>query len=100
MKENDLIELLQKCLNAPKLAFGANTVEPYKELQYITETASYICYLQNMYLINKDNLKIYKDDEEIIQNIKENISRISEEIKEKCQELEEFYDKRVREGWN
>jgi len=83
----------------PKLAFGANTVEPYKELQYITETASYICYLQNMYLINKDNLKIYKDDE-TIQNIKENISRISEEIKEKCQELEEFYDKRVREGGN
>jgi hypothetical protein len=100
VKENDLIELLQKCLNVPKLAFGANTVEPYKELQYITETASYICYLQNMYLINKDNLKIYKDDEETIQNIKENISRISEEIKEKCQELEEFYDKRVREGWN
>lgn len=100
MKENDFIELLQKCLNVPKLAFEANTVEPYKELQYITETASYICYLQNMYLINKDNLKIYKDDEETIQNIKENISRISEEIKEKCQELEEFYDKRVREGWN
>ena len=100
MKENDLIELLQKCLNVPKLAFGANTVEPHKELQYITETASYICYLQNLYLINKDNLKIYKDDEETIQNIKENISRISEEIKEKCQELEEFYDKRVREGWN
>ena len=100
MKENELIELLQKCLNVPKLAFGANTVEPYKELQYIAETASYICYLQNMYLINKDNLKIYKDDKDTMQNIKENISRISEEIKEKCQELEEFYDKRVKEGWN
>ena len=100
MKENDLIKLLQKCLNVPKLAFGANTAEPYKELQYITEKADYILYLQSMYLINKNNLKIYKDDEETIQNIKENISRISEEIKEKCQELEEFYDKRVREGWN
>ena len=100
MKENDLIELLQKCLNVPKLAFGANTVEPYKELQYITEKADYILYLQSMYLINKNTLKIYKDDEETIQNIKENISRISEEIKEKCQELEEFYDKRVKEGWN
>lgn len=100
MKENDLIELLQKCLNVPKLAFGANTVEPYKELQYITEKADYILYLQNMYLINKNNLKIYKDDEDTIQNIKENISRISEEIKKKCQELEEFYDKRVKEGWN
>lgn len=100
MKENELIELLQKCLNVPKLAFGANIVEPYKELQYITETASYICYLQNMYLINKYNLKIYKDDKDTMQNIKENISRISEEIREKCQELEEFYDKRVKEGWN
>lgn len=100
MKENDLIELLQKCLNVPKLAFGANTVEPYKELQYIIENADYILYLQSMYLINKNNLKIYKDDEETIQNIKENISRISEKIKEKCQELEEFYDKRVKEGWN
>lgn len=100
MKENELIELLQKCLNVPKLAFGANTVEPYKELQYIIETADYILYLQSMYLINKNNLKIYKDDEETIQNIKENISRISEEIKEKCQELEEFYDKRVKEEWN
>ncbi|OKZ85842.1 MAG: hypothetical protein BHW09_08065 [Clostridium sp. CAG:245_30_32] len=100
MKENDLIELLHKVLNVPKLAFGANTVEPYKELQYITEKADYILYLQNMYLINKNNLKIYKDDEDTIQNIKENISRISEEIKKKCQELEEFYDKRVKEGWN
>ena len=62
MKENDLIELLHKVLNVPKLAFGANTVEPYKELQYITEKADYILYLQNMYLINKNNLKIYKDD--------------------------------------
>lgn len=100
MKENDLIVLLQKCLNVPKLAFGANTVEPYKELQYITEKADYILYLQSIYLINKNNLKIYKNDEETIQNIKENISRISEEIKEKCQELEEFFDKRVKEGWN
>lgn len=81
MKENDLIVLLQKCLNVPKLAFGANTVEPYKELQYITEKADYILYLQSIYLINKNNLKIYKNDEETIQNIKENISRISEEIK-------------------
>nr|DAF61741.1 MAG TPA: hypothetical protein [Siphoviridae sp. ct1yA16] len=100
MKENDLIVLLQKCLNVPKLAFGANTVEPYKELQYITEKADYILYLQSIYLINKNNLKIYKNDEETIQNIKENISRISEKIKEKCQELEEFFDKRVKEGWN
>lgn len=100
MKENDLIELLHKVLNVPKLAFGANTVEPYKELQYITEKADYILYLQNMYLINKNNLKIYKDNEDTIKNIKENISRISEEIKKKCQELEEFYDKRVKEGWN
>lgn len=100
MKENDLIELLQKCLNVPKLAFGANTVEPYKELQYITEKADYILYLQSMYLINKNNLKIYKDDKDTMQNIKENISKISEELKEKCQELEEFYDQRVKEGWN
>jgi hypothetical protein len=100
VKENDLIVLLQKCLNVPKLAFGANTVEPYKELQYITEKADYILYLQSIYLINKNNLKIYKNDEETIQNIKENISRISEKIKEKCQELEEFFDKRVKEGWN
>lgn len=99
MKEDDLIELLRKCLNVPKLAFGANTVEPYKELQYITENADCILYLQSMYLASKNNLKIYKDDEESRRNIKENISRISEEIKEKCQELEEFYDKRVKEGW-
>ncbi len=100
MEENDLIELLQKCLNVPKLAFGANTVEPYKELQYIIEKADYILYLQSIYLINKNNLKIYKDDKDTMQNIKENISRISEELKEECQELEEFYDKRAREGWN
>lgn len=75
-------------------------MEPYKELQYITEKADYILYLQSIYLINKNNLKIYKNDEETIQNIKENISRISEKIKEKCQELEEFFDKRVKEGWN
>lgn len=100
MKENELIELLQKCLNVPKLAFGANTVEPYKELQYITETASYICYLQNMYLINKNNLKIYKDDEETIRDIKKRMKQFTEELKEKCQELEEFYNKREKEGWN
>lgn len=100
MKEDDLIELLKKCLNVHKLAFGANTVEPYKELQYITEIAYCILYLQSMYLASKNNLKIYKDDEESRRNIKENISRISEEIKEKYQELEEFYDKRVKEGWN
>lgn len=100
MKENELIELLQKCLNVPKLVFGANTVEPYKELQYIIEKADYILYLQSTYLINKNNLKIYKDDKDTMQNIKENISRISEELKEECQELEEFYDKRAREGWN
>lgn len=98
MKENELIELLQKCLNIPKLAFGANTVEPYKELQYITETADYILYLQSMYLINKNNLKVYKDDEETIRDIKQNMKRLTEELKEKCQVLEEFYDKRVREG--
>lgn len=100
MKENELIELLQKCLNIPKLAFGANTVEPYKELQYITETADYILYLQSMYLINKNNLKVYKDDEETIRDIKQNMKRLTEELKEKCQVLEEFYDKRVREGWD
>lgn len=100
MKENELIELLQKCLNVPKLAFGANTVEPYKELQYITETADYILYLQSMYLINKNNLKVYKDDEETIRDIKQNMKRLTEELKEKCQVLEEFYDKRVREGWD
>lgn len=100
MKENELIELLQKCLNVPKLVFGANTVEPYKELQYITETASYICYLQNMYLISRNNLKIYKDDEEIIRDIKETMKQFTEELKEKCQELEEFYNKREKEGWN
>lgn len=100
MKENELIELLQKCLNVPKLAFGANTVEPYKELQYITETADYILYLQSMYLINKNNLKVYKDDEETIRDIKQNMKRLTEELKEKCQVLEEFYDKRVRKGWD
>lgn len=100
MKENELIELLQKCLNVPKLAFGTNTVEPYKELQYITETADYILYLQSMYLINKNNLKVYKDDEETIRDIKQNMKRLTEELKEKCQVLEEFYDKRVREGWD
>lgn len=100
MKENELIELLQKCLNVPKLAFGANTVEPYKELQYITETADYILYLQSMYLINKNNLKVYKDDEETIRDIKQNMKRLTEALKEKCQVLEEFYDKRVREGWD
>ena len=100
MKENELIELLQKCLNVPKLAFGANTVEPYKELQYIIETADYILYLQSMYLINKNNLKIYKDDEETMRYIKERMNQFTEELKEKCQELEEFYNKRVKEGWN
>ena len=100
MKENELIELLKKCLNVPKLAFGANTVEPYKELQYITETADYILYFQSMYLINKNNLKVYKDDEETIRDIKQNMKRLTEELKEKCQVLEEFYDKRVREGWD
>lgn len=100
MKENELIELLQKCLNVPKLAFGANTVEPYKELQYITETADYILYLQSMYLINKNNLKVYKDDEETIRDIKQNMKRLTEALKEKCQVLEEFYDKRAREGWD
>ena len=73
MKENDLIVLLQKCLNVPKLAFGANTVEPYKELQYITEKADYILYLQSIYLINKNNLKIYKNyKREHKQNIRKN----------------------------
>ncbi len=100
MKENELIELLQKCLNVPKLAFGANTVEPYKELQYIIEKADYILYLQSMYLINKNNLKIYKDDEETMRYIKERMNQFTEELKEKCQELEEFYNKRVKEGWN
>ncbi len=100
MKENELIELLQKCLNVPKLAFGANTVEPYKELQYIIETADYILYLQSMYLINKNNLKIYKDDEETMRYIKESMNQFTEELKEKCQELEEFYNKRVKDGWN
>ena len=60
MKENDLIELLHKVLNVPKLAFGANTVEPYKELQYITEKADYILYLQNMYLINNSRILLRK----------------------------------------
>ena len=100
MKENELIELLQKCLNVPKLAFGANTVEPYKELQYIIEKADYILYLQSMYLINKNNLKIYKDDKETMRYIKERMNQFTEELKEKCQELEEFYNKRVKEGWN
>ena len=100
MKENELIKLLQKCLNVPKLAFGANTVEPYKELQYITETADYILYLQSMYLINKNNLKIYNDDEETIRDIKQRMEQLTRELKEKCKELEEFYDKRVREGWD
>lgn len=100
MKENELIELLQKCLNVPKLAFGANTVEPYKELQYIIQTADYILYLQSMYLINKNNLKIYKDDEETMRYIKESMNQFTEELKEKCQELEEFYNKRVKDGWN
>lgn len=100
MKENELIELLQKCLNVPKLAFGANTVEPYKELQYIIEKADCILYLQSMYLINKNNLKIYKDDEETMRCIKERMKQFTEELKEKCQELEEFYNKRVKEGWN
>ena len=99
MKENKIINILEKCLNVPKLNFGANTVEPYKELQYITETSRYICHLQNMYLLNKNNLKVYKDDKETIENIKENMRRISKELEEKCQELESFYDKRVKEGW-
>lgn len=95
-----VIDILQKCLNVPTLAFGANTVEPYKELQYITQTASYICYLYNMYKINKHNLKEYKDDEETLKEIKKRMSEYSEKIQEKCEELEGFYNIRVKEGWN
>lgn len=90
-------DVLQKCLNVPPLVFGANTVEPYKELQYITQTASYICYLYNMYKINKHNLKEYKDDADTLQEIKRRMSEYSDEIQEKCEELEGFYNKRVEE---
>lgn len=105
MKENInvddyIIDILQRCLNVPALAFGANTVEPYKELQYITQTASYICYLYNMYKINKHNLKEYKNDKETLEEIKGRMSEYLEEIQEKCKELEEFYKQREKEGWN
>lgn len=102
MKEIDdyVMNVLQKCLNVPSLAFGANTVEPYKELQYITQAASYICYLYNMYKINKQNLKEYKDDKETLTEIKRRMSEYADEIQEKCEELEEFYNKRVEEGWD
>lgn len=101
VKIDDYItNVLQKCLNVPPLRFGANTVEPYKELQYTTQTASYICYLYNMYKINKSNLKVYEDDKDTLREIKQRISDYSEEIIEKCKELEEFYDKREKEGWN
>lgn len=101
MKEIDdyVMDILQKCLNVPQLAFGANTVEPYKELQYITQTASYICYLYNMYKINKHNLKEYKDDKGTLTEIKRRMSEYVDEIQEKCEELEGFYNKRVEEGW-
>lgn len=94
-----VIDLLQKCLSVPPLAFGASTVEPYKELQYITQKACYICYLYNMYRINKANLKIYKDDKETLIEIKQRMSDFLKEIVEKGKELEEFHDKRTREGW-
>jgi hypothetical protein len=102
MEEIDdyVMNVLQKCLNVPPLAFGANTVEPYKELQYITQTTSYICYLYNMYKINKHNLKEYKDDKETLTEIKRRMSEYLDEIQEKCEELEGFYNKRVEEGWN
>lgn len=105
MKENIkiddyVIEILQKCLNVPALAFGTNTVEPYKELQYITQTASYICYLYNMYKINKHNLKEYKGEEDTLKEIKKRMSEYLEKIQEKCEELEGFYNQRVKEGWN
>lgn len=105
MKENISVDdyitdILQRCLNVPALAFGANTVEPYKELQYITQTASYICYLYNMYKINKRNLKEYKDDRETLEEIKRRMSEYLEKIQEKCKELEEFYNQREKEGWN
>ncbi len=104
MKENIkiddyVIDILQKCLNVPPLAFGANTVEPYKELSYITQRAGYICYLYNIYKINKHNLKEYKDNEDTLKEIKRRLSEYSKEIREKCEELEEFYNQRVKEGW-
>ena len=101
MKEIDdyVTGVLEKCLNVPSLAFGANTVKPYKELQYITQTASYICYLYNMYKINKNNLKEYKDDKETLTEIKRRMSEYTNKIQEKCEELEGFYNKRVEKGW-
>ena len=102
MKEIDdyVMNVLYKCLNVPRLSFGANTVEPYKELQYITETASYICYSYNMYKINKYNLKEYKDDKETLNELKRRMSEYIDKIQEKCEELEEFYNKRTEEGWD
>lgn len=94
-----VIDLLQKCLSVSPLAFEANTVEPYKALQYITQKACSICYLYNMYRMNRANLKVYRDDKEKLIEIKQRMSDFSKEIVEKGKELEEFYDKRTREGW-
>ena len=95
-----VIDTLQKCLNVPPLKFGTNTVESYRELQYITQTASYICCLYNMYKINKYNLKVYKNDKDALNDIKRRMIECSEEIQVKCKELEKFYNKRVEEGWD
>lgn len=94
-----VIDILQKCLSVPPLAFGANTVEPYKELEYITQKACNICYLYNMYKLNRANLKVYRDDKEMLIEIKQRMSYFSKEIVEKGKELEDFHDKRTREGW-
>ena len=94
-----VIDILQKCLSVPPLAFGVDTVEPYKALQYITQKACDICYLYNMYRINRANLKIYRDDKEMLIEIKQRMSEFSKEIVEKGKELEAFYDERRRKGW-
>ena len=52
-----------------------------------------------MYRINRANLKVYRDDKETLTEIKQRMSDYSKEIVEKGKELEDFYDKRTREGW-
>lgn len=99
MKESEVIDLLAKCLNVPGLSFGANTVNPYKELQFITQKASYICTLLGQIKLHNKNLKLYKDDNETIENIKYNLKEAEEELLINCNELKDFYNKRNQEGW-
>lgn len=99
MKESEVIELLAKCLNVPPLCFGANTVNPYKELQFITQKASYICTLLGEIKLHNKNLKLYKDDDSTIENIKYNLKEAEEKLRINCNEVKEFYNKREKEGW-